>query len=383
MRTILVGPLLLFIGLGFGSGCAYPVRGAAWDRLTFDDTENLQRAVNPPRIRLGSMPFYYAHVAPINAVGPDDLAPHRFRRGGWFSGFDRPTDRGTLYGTRCGFLDIAHVRNAIDLTYYVYRPIRTAIDAGGDTTLELMSIEPDVFRVTLGDTRALNPADRHALANAIAGRIAYLMSTWHEIATWFGYKGMTPLISERPSAFSYDDAPSHMIGVLAAMDALDKLDGMEDTDDTDRFTIEAFNIAVTQTLNHQLETQGAMAAPEVRRRALAVKGDWWGPLSPKVRLVHMGLTDEPMEALIVDESILTQPVTDPTVSPTRWVWSSSDEVAGRAVDDWYRVAIQMNLWEARTILTASGRAIEGHDHVLIPHRDFPRLRETMLEAGTP
>lgn len=303
------------------------------------------------------MPFD-AWFSPLSLLGPDDLGTHRYRVGLWPRSAQDETGRGILYGVRSGFLDIAHVRNAIDLTRFVYEPVEKALRRG-DRAITLMSAEPDVFRVRLADGASLSTRDRRAVARAVAGRVAYLMTTWHEVATWHGYKGMG-FITERPSAFSYDDAASHMVGVAAARDAL-KADPR----------LKNFDHAATRALHGRLVALGATHADRAQPYVEAVADRWYADNRPRLRVIHMGLADEPLWARTLGDA-----------EPTVWTFASDERVAGRPVDGWYNARIDLRLNERGAILAAAGRP-DADDAQIQPERDFPALRNSMLRDATP
>lgn len=47
---------------------------------------------------------------------------------------------------------------------------------------------------------------------SLSGRIAYDLSVWHEIATWYGVSSV-PLVSEQFSSFSPEDVYSNLLGL--------------------------------------------------------------------------------------------------------------------------------------------------------------------------
>ena len=343
--------------LTVAAGCTYPTRGAAFTRLTDRIIDVPGQETAAPRLRLGSMPFN-AWYSPLVLLGPDDLGVHRYQDGLLPALAVDETSRGILYGERSGFLDISHVRNAMDLTRFAYEPIEAALRRG-DLEVILMSVEPDVFRVELADGSELSEQDRRAVARAVAGRVAYLMTTWHEVATWHGYKGMG-LITERPSAFSYDDAASHMVGVAAAQEAL-----KNDPELTD------FDQAATQALDRQLIGMGVTETDQAQRYVDSVDGRWYSDNQPQLRVIHMGLSDEPLLARTLGEG-----------EPFVWTFASTEHVAGKSIDAWYDARIDLKLNERNTILAAAGRT-GADDDLIHPKRDFPVLRDAMLIAATP
>ena len=76
----------------------------------------------------------------------------------------------------------------------------------------------------------------------LTGRIAYDISVWHEIATWYGASYL-PLIPEGYSSFSFEDGYSNMLGVILVKAICSPL---------------SYNQAMTELLNETLiELEGS------------------------------------------------------------------------------------------------------------------------------
>ena len=120
---------------------------------------------------------------------------------------------GIIYTKRGGFIDMGHLRDQADWTAYLYALIRESQKNG--VTIQRLGHE--------GGTKDLNltiPTDLDSTdALLLAGRIAYDLSVWHEIATWYG-ASYIPLVTERYSSFSIEDAYSNLLGVTLGMEAL-------------------------------------------------------------------------------------------------------------------------------------------------------------------
>ena len=56
---------------------------------------------------------------------------------------------------------------------------------------------------------------RRAVAVPLAQWIAFQLSTWHEIATWFGWSALS-IFPEEASAFSPEDLYSNLLGIRIA-----------------------------------------------------------------------------------------------------------------------------------------------------------------------
>ena len=324
------------------------------------------KAFLPPRMRLGSMPFD-AWYSPFDPVGVDDLGKHTFSVSNAINPWPMETSRGIVYTTRGGFLDIAHLRNALDLTRFVYDHVLTGF-AHGQDEIHFVAAEPDVYIVKLDapdgwriepGSKQIPPDEAREAAIEVAGRVAYLMTTWHEVITWYGYKGYG-LVTEQPSAFSYDDAASHRVGVEVAMRAL-----RLEADPT------RFDQAATAALNDYLHELGILEPSQTVERMEAVKGDWWAKSLPQIRVIDLGQEDVPLEARTVDAE---------WIEPVTWSFSSAQEVAGQRVVDLYDVFIEMKTFEASSLRRSM--AIESKRPVH-PRTDFEQLHDSMVAARVP
>jgi hypothetical protein len=162
---------------------------------------------------------------------------------------------GILYTKRGGFIDLGHLRDQADWTAYIYSQIllsqkKGEIDLqlgreGGLKTLKL-TVPPD-----------LEQSD----AMLLAGRVAYDLSVWHEIATWFGCSSI-PFVPERYSSFSIEDPYSNLLGVTLGMKALkNKL---------------PYEQAMTSLLQQTLDSIGVVSSIDDTYNAMeAVRNIWW------------------------------------------------------------------------------------------------------------
>lgn len=120
---------------------------------------------------------------------------------------------GIIYTRRGGFIDMAHLRDQADWTAYLYSRILVAQEKGNLT----------IHLGREGGLKLLNlnvPADMGTHdALQLAGRIAYDLSVWHEIATWFG-SSTIPFVPERYSSFSIEDPYSNLLGVTLGIEAI-------------------------------------------------------------------------------------------------------------------------------------------------------------------
>jgi hypothetical protein len=246
-----------------------------------------------PRDRQGALPFP-GLLTLYTTADPAHLGRHRY--GPWPRWFrDDETERGILYTTRAGFLDLAHVRIAIDWTRFCTRSVQDAVVAGR-ATLAVPGPDGAVFHVCLSyppDWADRPAAERDAVAAATGRRtgkrLAYFMLTWHELITWFGY-GTFPFISEKPSAFTYEDTVSHLVGIRVAEQVLNDAGRADDDGGCDhhghaggRYDDRRYDDAVTAALGAELRRLGAVTPAQTDEAARAVEGVWWAASRPLKR----------------------------------------------------------------------------------------------------
>lgn len=181
-------------------------------------------------------------------IGLDDLGQHHYLS-------DPKEGNGIIYTDRGGFIDLGHLRDQADWTAYLYLKIS---ESNGQKDVRIpLRYEGGV------KTLYLNLADKLAEADVLllAGAIAYDISVWHEIATWFG-SSMVPMIPERYSSFSIEDAYSNVLGITIGMEAL-------------RSDL-PYNEAVTKIISERLQMLGVVTNTEDTYAAMeAVKDVWW------------------------------------------------------------------------------------------------------------
>ncbi|MDZ7607376.1 MAG: DUF4056 domain-containing protein [Cyclobacteriaceae bacterium] len=126
---------------------------------------------------------------------------------------------GIIYTKRGGFIDLGHLRDYADWTVYLYNVIQSRMESEEPVVLNLES-EGGTKTIILHNLRELK---RDKVSN-LAAKIAYDLSVWHEIATWFG-ASYIPMIPERYSSFSPEDLYSNLLGAQLAIRAIES-DGM-------------------------------------------------------------------------------------------------------------------------------------------------------------
>lgn len=112
----------------------------------------------------------------------------------------------------------------------------------------------------------------------VAKYLTYLATTWHEVLTWYGYKSMA-FVPEFPSAFSWEDIYSNVVGIHIGAWALEY-------DDYDQ--------AVTNLLAQELEMLEPIPGSKARRLTEQMRGKWWSGhllVNMKKRNVDIGWFD--------------------------------------------------------------------------------------------
>ncbi len=210
---------------------------------------------HPPRIirtccafganlKVSIIPVYrYTMLTSIELLGP-----HKY-----LGGYGE--NNGILYTRRGGFIDIGHLRDLIDWTAYLYN-------------LEKKSQEKGEVFINLGfeagekslDIRIPSSENEENLIT-LAGRIAYDISIWHEITSWFGASDV-PLVSEKFSSFSIEDAYSNLLGINIATEAIK--------------SELPYDQAVTEAIKKTLIDLEAVSSKEESCQAMdAVREIWW------------------------------------------------------------------------------------------------------------
>jgi len=331
------------------------------------------RGDDEPRDRLGALP-YPGPMTLYESADPAALGQHRYEsKPRWFHTDE--TEHGIIYTTRAGFVDLAHMRITIDLARYCTEHVRRAI-RNGASSVPLETLEGSVFFVNLhfpdnwppraDDPRELAIADEVAIRTG--QRIAYRMMVWHEFITWFGYRSVA-FLDESPSAFTYDDTMSHVIGLRVAGRALrDKSPGR------------SYDEAVTLALNDELANLGAVSPAETDRAADAVERTWWTLSGTSTRNLAIGLDDDPIRPWLV-------PGFDPDhTAPAAFELPSLKNVAGRDFSGFYSIAIDPRIfvaWRIRHVLPNHPALIDcDRDYPILLHVTGEQMRERAIATAT-
>lgn len=206
-----------------------------------------------------------------NIIGVDSIGPHNYDNGAVAFEASRPgataytnEHNGLAYTCRGGFIDTAHVRDWADWTLFLATLIGRHLEHG--TSLEL-SAEGGLRRIRIQPVPAdeLLKHERREIAVPLAQWLAFQMSVWHEIATWYGWSALS-MFPEEASAFSPEDLYSNLLGI--------KLSGALIYQYT--VTSEAsYNENLQMALRSVLERLGGLSLDQARHAIRAVDGEWW------------------------------------------------------------------------------------------------------------
>jgi hypothetical protein len=258
-----------------------------------------------PRMRKGDYP---TATFGTTFLGPN-LGSHGY-------GYSFSEGDGITYTCRGGHIDITHVRIAADWTAYLTMK-----------TFKTLTTDGESFSYGLGADRSkwfahfaysenwknLPKQEKEKIASDVSVELAQYMifttTSWHEILTWFGFKciGVFP---EFPSAFSWEDSYSNLLGTIVAANA------MKDTSHT-------YNEAMTIALNKEMEKLGIQSADVARKASQSVKGKWYTGeteylVDMKRRNFDIGLKDgyvTPTLVPNVPECVGAEPVSYPVPNP--------------------------------------------------------------------
>lgn len=153
-------------------------------------------------LKLWGLPF----ITIDQVISIDDLGEHHYMG-------NKSEGIGTIYTNKGGFIDIAHLRDQMDWTRYLYTKILNC--RGKDEVVLPLGNEGGRKNLYFNIPANLDSSD----CILLAGKITFDLSLWHELSTWFGVSAI-PIMSERFSSFSVEDVYSNLLGIHIGMKAL-------------------------------------------------------------------------------------------------------------------------------------------------------------------
>ena len=219
------------------------------------------------RVELGRVAVPGVEIG--NLIDPKDLGHHRYDNG-YLSvqrdprGLVADERSGLVYTCRAGFLDIAHVRDNADNTLALTSAIARTMETGSTTEIPPQGAVMRV-RVQPISPEAIAKYGRKQLAGALAQWLAFQLSIWHEIATFYGYASLADW-PEKISAFSPEDLYSNQIGVRIAAGIVAGAGARSDLE---------YGVNFDAWLARTLERLGAVPLASSRAAMREVDGAWW------------------------------------------------------------------------------------------------------------
>ncbi len=195
-------------------------------------------------VKVALMPF--VKVTDVSSI--DALGSHKYLG-------DKEENNGIIYTRKGGFIDMGHLRDIADYTTYLYALIKENRQNG---IIDFkLGKEAGLKTISLNIPKDFSDKD---IAN-LAGRIAYDLSVWHEISTWYG-SSYIPFVPERYSSFSIEDAYSNLLGVYLGIKSI--------------LGEEEYEEEMTNNILAALRNLEAVSSLEETKEAMnSVKDIWW------------------------------------------------------------------------------------------------------------
>ncbi len=225
---------------------------------------------------------------------------------------------GIIYTHKGGFIDLGHVRDQADWTAYLYTQMLEHREKG--ELIQRIGYEGGGKELSIEIDKSLNEQDIIQLA----GKIAYDLSVWHEISTWFGASTI-PLVPERYSSFSVEDAYSNLLGATLGMKALQSNLPYEEA----MTQLIAATLEDLEAVQSEVETQAAMEV---------VREIWW-----------TGKKTLPSRNVLIARELNVYPTVYPWLIPqnttlveARSLTVPKESHTGKNLSDFYELKIKLN-----------------------------------------
>jgi len=308
-----------------------------------------------PRIRFGCYP--------TSTLGTFFLGENLGSHGYCFNPWEK---NGIVYTCRAGHVDIIHLRIAADWTAYLTaKSFRTMMRDEAHFSFGL-AVDRSTSHVQLSyppNWTELSEEDRAVIAEevamAIGPHLAFTMTTWHEILTWFGFKCIG-LATEFPSAFSWEDSFSNLLGTIIATRALQDVE-------------HPYNEAVVIALNEEMDRLGIQPACVAKRASQQVKGEWFTGsalffVDIKRRNFDIGLDDG-----MVTPTLLQGVEACEDVEPISYPVPNLDVLAKHGFS--VKVEIEPHEWERDAILAVAYPDVEARRKRIDPSVHLPLIMD--------
>jgi hypothetical protein len=220
------------------------------------------------KVAVGKVPVPGVEIG--NLIDVEDVGPHRYDNG-YLSikrtdprGMVDDENNGLIYTCRGGFIDLAHVRDNADNTLALTDALGRSLEKGCAIEVPPQGAAMRI-RVRPISAEAIRNYGRWQLAVALAEWLAYQLSIWHEIATFYGYASLSQW-PEKISAFSPEDLYSNQIGIRLAGAIILGKGARSDLE---------YGLSMDAWIKRMLERIGAVSLKDSRTAMQAVDGSWW------------------------------------------------------------------------------------------------------------
>jgi len=301
-----------------------------------------------------------------NIRSPEDIGPH-----GYDKGEMTKENNGLIYTCRGGFIDLAHVRDTADSTLYLAMQIARGLPGAITIQMPDQGTKRRIMIKPLPEGLIARHG-RWTVATAIASYIAYDLSIWHEVVTWYGWES-TMGISERLSAFSPEDLYSNILGInLAAGVILER----------EASSREQYDQAMELWIREAMRRLGAVKQDQGRKAMKAVDGLWWDSSKrlPDWKLVtHRDLhIDTPVPPWIVAEVVPDAPGVAQMCDkqPRPLPLEIEDKIGSTKIEDLVEIHFEFSDWVPKEfpLPAAKGQAVQ--------RTDIPKIVEDIRNQGS-
>jgi len=220
------------------------------------------------QVEVGRVPVPGVEIG--NLIAPEKIGPHRYDNGylslqrGDPRGVVDDENNGLVYTCRGGFIDLAHVRDNADNTLALAAAIARGMETGSTIELPPQGAAMRV-RVRPISAQAIAKYGRIQLAVRLAEWVAYQLSIWHEIATYYGYASLAAW-PEKISAFSPEDLYSNQLGVRLAAGVILKGGARSDVE---------YGLNMDAWIERMLRRLVVVPLADSRAAMAELDGAWW------------------------------------------------------------------------------------------------------------
>ena len=171
---------------------------------------------------------------PTSTIGSRFIDANNVGKHSYGLGFSE--NAGMAYTCRGGHIDMDHLRIAADYTKYLSKKTYPCLLKGDKKFTFNLNVDPSKYFVEFeypDNWKNLPKEDREKISKEVSIELGeyltFTMVNWHEILTWYGFRSVG-FFPEFPSAFSWEDVYSNLLGTRLAAQALkDTSKGYDET----------------------------------------------------------------------------------------------------------------------------------------------------------